>query len=40
MKKQSRRLSYKQKYELLQTAIAMVVMLKIFVPLVAESICK
>ncbi len=35
-----RRISYKQKYELLKTAIAMVVMLKIFVPLVAEAIFK
>lgn len=35
-----KRLSYKQKYELLKTAIAMVVIFKIFIPLVAEAICK
>ena len=40
MKKQSRRLSYKQKYELLKTAVAMVVLFRIYVPLVAEAICK
>lgn len=40
MKRQSRRLSYKQKYELLQTVVAMVGMFRIFVPQVAEAICK
>lgn len=35
-----RKLSYKQKYELLKATISLVVMLKIFVPLVAEAICK
>ena len=34
------KLSYKQKYELLKTSIAMVVLFRIFVPLVAEAICK
>lgn len=35
-----KKLSYKQKYELIKAVIGLAVLLRVFVPIVAKSICK
>lgn len=34
------KLSYKQKYELLRSVLVIIALFKIFVPMIAEAICK